>query len=937
MISSPRTAFARRVAAAMVCALASLQAVQAADPKASRYYEDALSRFHEQDMGGAIIQLRNALKIDNRMLPVHVLLGKALLADGQVAAAEVALEEALRLGADRSVVVVPLARAVLGQARPDALLQDERFAHDDLPDGPRAELLVLKAGALGDLGQTRQALALVELARAVDPKRAESWQAEVPIRIRARQFKEAVAAADEAVRLAPGEADVLYLRGSVTHAMGDASGALVWYDKALAADPDHAATLIARAGLRVDGRQDDLALQDLDRLAKADPKDPRAAYLRALLLERRGDAAGVKKALNDVVALVDPVPMNFMRYRPQLLMLGGLAHHGLGEFEKALPYLEAVQRQQSGSPASKLLAQIQLRMGNLDRAIDALEGYLRAFPGDTQAVYLLASAHLAQGRHARAADLMKNALPNGDTPAMRGVLGLSLLAGGHFNDAVAELERAVASDPRQLQAGSALVGIYIQSGQTARAVATAERLAKAHPDRAGVLSLLGSAQLAAGRNPAARAAFEAALKRDPKFLEPQVRLASMDVAARKLQSATARLNAVLAADPANIDALMMLAGALRQQGRLDDAQRWLEKADDVAGPDNINPGMALVQYHLAQGQPARAKEALDRVVSRQPEALPVLALSARVSLANEDDAGARSTLTRASALAGSLAPRLVQIAQLQLEAGDLPGAAHSLGKVLADRPDFLPAQALMTDIDIRRGDWAQADKRARQIVTDFPKLPLGQALTGDLAMARGRFTAALEAYRKMHRIAPSSGSFQRLYRAQAQLNPKAAGTLAAQWLQKHPADLAIHRLNADALARRGEFAQARKAYEALLKQSPADAEALNNLANVLLLLKDPAAAAVANRALAAAPDRPHVIGTAGWAAFQAGQTDRALQLLRDARLRDPDNGETRYFLATVLASRGRQAEARQELETALAGDRPFPSSESARKLLQTLN
>ena len=53
-----------------------------ADSKASKYYEDALVRYEKKDVAGAIIQLKNALQIDKSMLPVQMLLGKALLQTG---------------------------------------------------------------------------------------------------------------------------------------------------------------------------------------------------------------------------------------------------------------------------------------------------------------------------------------------------------------------------------------------------------------------------------------------------------------------------------------------------------------------------------------------------------------------------------------------------------------------------------------------------------------------------------------------------------------------------------------------------------------------------------------------------------------------------------------------------------------------------------------
>ena len=93
---------------------------------------------------------------------------------------------------------------------------------------------------------------------------------------------------------------------------------------------------------------------------------------------------------------------------------------------------------------------------------------------------------------------------------------------------------------------------------------------------------------------------------------------------------------------------------------------------------------------------------------------------------------------------------------------------------------------------------------------------------------------------------------------------------------------------------------------------------------------------MAEQALARKPGAPHIIGTAGWAAFKAGQADRALQLLRDARLRDPANADTRYFLGAVLASKGRTTEAREELEGAMRLSTSFASAKDAESLLETL-
>jgi tetratricopeptide (TPR) repeat protein len=141
---------------------------------------------------------------------------------------------------------------------------------------------------------------------------------------------------------------------------------------------------------------------------------------------------------------------------------------------------------------------------------------------------------------------------------------------------------------------------------------------------------------------------------------------------------------------------------------------------------------------------------------------------------------------------------------------------------------------------------------------------------------------------------------------------------------------------ADGYARTGNFVAAKKAYEGLLKITPDDGPALNNLANVLMRLKDPAAISVAEQAVAKFPGNANAIDTLGWALYLGGQTDKALQLLRDARLRDPAHPEIRFHLATVLAQTGRKNEAREELEAALKGGQNFEWSKDAATLLNSL-
>lgn len=925
----------RAVFLALMCA-SSLASYAVTDSKASRYYEDALGRFEKRDMPGAIIQLKNALQIDRNMLPVQVLLGKALLANGEAVTAEVALLEALRLGVSRAEVVVPLAQAFIAQGKQKLVLEQGQFNPAGLPPGTQVQILLLRAAASADLGDVRAALKSIEDARAVDSRAPETWLAEVPVRIRVRQFAEAQIAVDRAQSLAPSSAEVRYQKGALLHVQGKLGAAVAVYDAALQSDPNHIEARVARAGIAIDLGKDAEAAKDVAELQRLSPREPRAAYLKALLAERSGNLAAVRAALLEVTSLLDPVPPGFIQYRPQLLMLNGLAHFGLGEREKAKPYLESFQRVQGNSPVSKLLAQIYMSEGNFSSATELLDTYIKAQPGDGQAITLLAGANMAQGRHAKATALMQQALTTRDTPEYRAALGLSLVGGGKTGDAIVQLETAF-KDPSQVQAGAALVGLYLRDGQTNKAAAVAEKLVQLQPNNAGYYTLLGMAHAQGGKLPAAKTAFERAIALDATLMAPVVNLARVDIAAKAFDSAQTRLAAILKADAKNIDAMYEMANLSDRRGQPAETLRWLQKASDTAGPHELRPDTSLVELHLRNRAPALAMEAAKRLLAKGSDNLPSLLVYGRAQLANGDVEGAKSTFSGATRFAESDAPMQTQIAVLQMAVNNTAGAAYSLDKALASQPNFLPALALMADVELRRNDPAKAEQRARQVLSLAPKRAIGNSLLGDVALARGQTAAAIDAYRRAHQVEPSADTLLRLFRAQfSQDGGKTALQLGEQWAKTRPQDTQVRKALAEGYTRTGNLAAARGHYEGLLKTAPNDAEALNNLANVLLRMKDPTAIAIAEKAVAQDGNNANAIDTLGWALFQSGQMDRALQLLRDARLREPGNPVIRYHLATVLAQLGRKIEARDEAEAALKAGRGFEEQAAAESLLKTL-
>lgn len=931
-----RTPLASLSLAVLLALSTPLAGAQNAAARASQFYEDALQRFDKKDFPGAVVQLKNVLRLDAKNLSAQVLLGKALLADGQLNAAEVAFTEALRLGVNRAEVVVPMAEATILQGRPDAVMNDPRFELDGLPPGVRFDLLIWRAAAATDLLDLKAALAAVEQARALNPSDARSFRAEVPARIRMRQLSEGLAAAERAVALAPNDAESHFVRGEALHVIPDLNKALAAYDRALQLDPAHLGALVARAGVQLDFNRVEPAAVDVAAALKASPREPRAVYLKAQIAERQGRAADARAAYNELTSLIDPIPVQYLRYRPQTQMLGGMAHHALGQREKAKPYFEGVLRSQPGNPAAKVLADIHLNERNPDAATAVLDGYLRAVPTDSQAVLLLANAHLNSGRAARAVQLLQDALKTRDQPQLRATLGLALVGAGRYQEAMRELEAVVAKSPTALAPALALGSIYVQSGQAAAAARVANALAKAHPNQPQVLFLDGQAKRMRGDVAGARTAFEAALQAQPDLQAARIQLVRLEMDNRQYARAAQMLDATLARNDKDLDALAAIAELSEVTGKPDQAERWYSRADEVSGPNNAGPALALAEFQLRRGQLPKAQEALKRAQSKAPDAVPTLTLAGRLALAAGDATAARTALGRAATAAGFNVPQLTLIGALQLQAGAPQAAAHTLDKALGERPDHVPALALRAEGEIRQSEWATAEPRIKRIKTLAPRSGQGWALAGDMALARNQLDLALAEHRRAHELDKSTASMFRLFSTQMRRDPAAGMRLAEQWLAAQPRDTVMWRALGDTQFNQGNLAGARRSYENLLKIDARDADAMNNLAHVLLRQNDASALKVAEQALALAPGSPHIIGTTGWAAFKARQNDRAIQLLRDARLREPGNADTRFYLASVLAALGRSGEARTELVAALAPNSGLSHRPEAEQLLSTL-
>jgi len=911
-------------------------AALAANPKASRYYEDALKRFESQDTAGAVIQLKNAIQQDRTMLPAQVLLGKALLLEGDPIGAEVSFDEAISQGVDRTEVILFLGRAYLMQGKFDALIA--RLGTSGLTGGLKRDVLLLRATAYTEKGNMALAERTLEEARAVDPRSARVRAAQGSLMLRQGRLADASKLSDEALDLGPTDPSAAELKASLLHMKGNVIGALGAYTQIIQQNPLNVEVRVARAGLLLGLGRVDEASAEVVEILKIFPNDPRANYIKALVASQKGDRVAMQEALKSVINLLDPVPPSVLGANKQIMLLLPLAHHGMGNFEKADAHLTEYLRRFPGEVGpAKLLASIYLQRGQASKVISLLEPYKISNPGDARLLSLLAAAYMSERRYAQASRLLEDSLNlSSGSSEVRADLGLSLIGDGRSDAGLEQLQQAFAKDPSQTRAGMALAALLLRRGQPAKALQVAESLAKAQPKDVAVLNLLGGIKGASGDRVGARQAYERVLQLLPAHAAATLNLARLDVAEGKWDAARGRLSTLLKVSDKNIDAMIEFANLEEAAGNDGESARWLEKARSYpAGA--MRAGIQLIDLYLKQRIFDKALVVARDLQLKDSGNLTVLTALVRVQLAMGDFAEARKTLVDMTRLANYDAEAQVAIAGLQRVARNDSGAMYSLEKAVSGTPGYLPALLMMAEIEISQKDFAKAEARLKSLSPQQASDVTVIRLQGELQVARGQYGAAIATFRALLGKKGAEGVAVQLQRAYELSGAQVQGLKTLEdWSKTHPNDLVVLRVLGDSYLSAGELQAAKRTYTRLLGIRPDDALVLNNLAQVLLRQGDKSALQVAEKAYKISERDPVVIDTLGWVLVSQGQIDRGLGYLRDARLRDPESKEVRFHLAFALARSGRKSEARDELAIALRDGMAFEGLEEAKRLQKEL-
>jgi putative PEP-CTERM system TPR-repeat lipoprotein len=895
-------------AATFALAAAALLAGCKGSESEEKLLESARSYIAARDYKAATIQLKTLLQKNPDSAVGRALLGKSLLEVGDARGALLELRKAQELKHPADQLVPDLARAMLVTGEHVKVLA--QYADTKLASGDaQADLLTSLAIAYAAQGQLDKAREMVAAALQTRPNHVGASLVSARLKAGSNDLDGALAVLDQVLAKEPGNDRAGTLRGELLwQGRQDEAGALAAFKRVLESNPQAVSAHVAIIGIHNSKGRRAEALNQFQVLKKIAPGHPETMYLEAQLALTEGNADSAR----DLIAQV----LKVMPSNPRALLLAAAAEYQLRGYLQAEAHLtRALQSQPNNVAARHLLAQTHLRNSQPAKALDALAPLLEGGKGDGASLALAAEAHLQTGDVKRADQFFQAASKAAPTDArVRTAVALAQYARGDTQLAMNALE-AIAADDKGTRADLALVSARLRANDAAGALKAIDALQKKTPSQPLPDLLRGRVLLQRKDLPAATSAFQAALKKDPKFVPAVAALASIDLASGKPDAARKRLQDHVALDPTSWQAHLALAEFVaRTGGSLAEVAKLLTAAVK-ANPTQTAPRLAQIEQLLRLSDNTAALQAAKDARAALPNSDEILAALGRAQLAAGETQQAIGTFGQLAGKQPTEISHPLRLADAHALANDLNGARVALRKALEIDPASVPAKRALAAIALRQNRADEARQIARELQKSAPKDAAGYALEGDVERTLKNWGSAVAAYRKAFTISPETDLAIRLHQSlYAGGQRPEADRLAAEWQQSHAGDHAFRYYLGDVAMLRSDWATGEQHYRAVLAAQPRNALALNNVAWLMAKQGKPGAVKLAEQANEVLPNRPHLMDTLATALAAEGDIKRALEVQREAVMKDTKDPSLKLNLAKLYLQAKDKTRARAELE-----------------------
>jgi putative PEP-CTERM system TPR-repeat lipoprotein len=733
-----------RALAALLCAIALASCSSDPEQQKRAYFESGNRYYEQKKLPEAIVEYRNAVKIDQAYGEAYKRLSDALFETGDVLNAVPALVRAADLLPTDTPLQLKTGALLLLSGRFDgARVRAEKVLSLDSRNVPAQ---ILKANALAGVRDLEKALIQIEQAIAIDPKHSPTFTALGAVQVARGEDTEAETAFRRAIDLEPKSVNARLALGNFHWSRNRLAEAEAAFAEANSLEPRNRLANRALATFYLASGRAQSAEPFLIVLAEEN-RDPESRLSLA-------DYYVVLNRFDDALKTLEPLAADRSKATDARLRIAAVKFMKGQKTEAYGEVDEILTKNPNTAEALVTRARFLIAEGKMTDALPYATRAVEADPSSAVAHHLSGTINgaLKNNDEARRAFSRVLELNPAVVSAQIHLADLELRR-GNTAASVQHAQNAIVTQPQNISARLVLAKSYVAEGNIEGAERELKQLLTAYPSWSPVHSQLGLLHLRRQNAAAARREFETALTLEPEAVEPLSGLMTIDVREGKIPQARARLEARLAKAPKDPAGLVFAARAYLLMKDTAMAEQMLKRAIEQ-DPSMLQAYTDLAQLYFSQGQLDRARESFERVAERQPAYIPARTMIGIIYQVKNQPAEAMRAYEQVMSRDKDAPVAANNLAWLYAEQGEKLEAALELAKTARQA---MPGRAEVSDtlgyVYLRKNVPDLAVPILREAVTQDPanpryRLRLGTALalSGRTAEARQEIEPLLRAH-----------------------------------------------------------------------------------------------------------------------------------------------------------------------------------------------
>lgn len=548
------------------------------------YQNEAIESYVLGHFQESLLSLKMGLKLDPSNKEMRKLLGEVWLKLGDPKACIEQLEKAAELGMHNNDLVLSLGECLQYQGD-HARVLTLNFTGDlhAVSNQDIAELLALKSMSSLALNDSDVSLDYLDKAMNLSPEMPEVVLAKVHWLAANHEVDQAFLVLENFKNENPKHAKAWALLGDLYRSHYELDEAEAAYTQAIIHTRNQLDMLnyfLYRALVRTYKQSYSGALEDLHKVEVLIEDHPKTLYVRGMIELAQKQYTQAIQSFQNVVSKSE----NFV-YAHYFL---GLSYTLTKNLHSAREHLvKFSQYQPKHVYGQKLLALVEIQLGELDQAIDRLQWLTEAHPSDADSVHLLGEAYLKHGE---------------------------IRKGAHY------LEKALALDPERLEAQFKLGVANVELGDTTSARWAFGQVLERYPQYRKAILMKFMNEFKASHYELALNLANSYTKYFPKEPLGYNLTAMVKSAQGNHEGALAIYQQVLTMDKHDVNANTMLAKASIKEGKYETAKTYLETI--IEKKPHVPTMLRLASFHIKQGDIAKAIALLQDAVEIKPNDLP---------------------------------------------------------------------------------------------------------------------------------------------------------------------------------------------------------------------------------------------------------------------------------------------------------------------------